>query len=98
MRHEGQARRTPTNLCWTSPMAITPTHPEALDRADPLAGLRDRFATGAPGVIALDGNSLGRPPATIVARIDALVSEWASRRVDAWDEWMQLPFTVGDLL
>ena len=85
-------------MWWTRTVAITRADAEALDRADPLAGLRDQFVAGPPGVIALDGNSLGRPPATIAARLAELVDEWAQRRIDAWDDWMQLPFSLGDLL
>ena len=79
-------------------VSITRADAEALDGADPLAWMRDRFVAGPPGVIALDGNSLGRPPAAISARIEALVHEWSQRRIHAWDDWMQLPFSVGDLL
>jgi kynureninase len=83
---------------WNRAVAITRADAEALDRADPLAPLRDQFVAAPTGVIALDGNSLGRPPATIAARLAALVDEWGHRRIDAWDDWMQLPFSVGDLL
>ena len=36
--------------------------PADLDAADPLASFRGRFAIPEPGVVYLDGNSLGRPP------------------------------------
>ncbi|MCX6462396.1 MAG: kynureninase, partial [Pseudonocardiales bacterium] len=75
----------------------------ALDAADPLAPLRDRFLP-APGVLAyLDGNSLGRPPAVTAERLDAFVrEEWAGRLIRGWTEpaaeggWMRWPERVGD--
>jgi kynureninase len=79
-------------------VVITRVEAEALDRSDPLTALHDQFVAPAAGVIALDGNSLGRPPAAIGARLEALVHEWSQRRVEAWDDWMQLPVAVGDLL
>ena len=47
----------------------------ALDRADPLASLRDEFLE-ADGVVAyLDGNSLGRPLRVTAERLSAFVQE-----------------------
>ena len=39
---------------------------EELDRADPLAGFRDRFVRPEPDLRYLDGNSLGRLPVATV--------------------------------
>jgi len=72
----------------------------ALDASDPLAGLRDRFLP-TPGLVAyLDGNSLGRPLAASVERIEAFLrDQWAGRLIRGWDEgWMTQPLTVGDEL
>lgn len=73
----------------------------ALDAADPLAGYRQRFLPSGPDVVAyLDGNSLGRPLASIGAVWASFASEqWADRLIRGWDEsWLELPRTVGDAL
>ena len=72
----------------------------ALDRADPLASLRDEFLE-ADGVISyLDGNSLGRPLRVTADRLQAFVQEeWGSRLIRAWDEgWMEAPTELGDTI
>jgi kynureninase len=71
-----------------------------LDRTDPLAGFRDRFLP-APGVAAyLDGNSLGRPLAASIDRVNGVMREqWATRLIRGWDDgWMDLPVRIGDEL
>jgi len=73
--------------------------PIALDAADALAGFRDRFAPTEPGIVYLDGNSLGRPTKAGLERIAALGEQWATRLIRGWDEgWLELPLTVGDEL
>jgi kynureninase len=72
----------------------------ALDREDPLASFRDRFAP-APGVAAyLDGNSLGRPLVASLERLGAFAREqWGGRLIRGWDEgWLDLPVRLGDEL
>lgn len=72
---------------------------EALDRADPLAPLRARFA--APdGVIYLDGNSLGMlPNATISANADMVTRQWGNRLIRSWNEgWIDAPMRVGAMV
>ncbi|WP_314148026.1 aminotransferase class V-fold PLP-dependent enzyme [uncultured Leifsonia sp.] len=75
-----------------------------LDAADPLAGYRARFVgvdAPTPSVAAyFDGNSLGRPTLASVERIQRfLVESWGGRLIRGWDEeWMELPFTIGDAL
>jgi kynureninase len=69
-----------------------------LDRADPLASLRDAFVA-AEGVVAyLDGNSLGRPLRSTAERMSRFVDEaWGTRLIRAWDEaWMDVPTELGD--
>jgi kynureninase len=70
----------------------------ALDRADPLAALRDQFALP-DGVIYLDGNSLGALPRATAARVAAVVArEWGDGLIRGWNDagWMDLPRAVGD--
>lgn len=73
--------------------------PQPLDAADPLAHFRDRFVPAEPGVIYLDGNSLGRPTKTALERIAAIGEAWATRLIRGWDDgWLELPLVVGDQL
>jgi kynureninase len=73
---------------------------EVLDAADPLAGFLHRFAPAPPGLIYLDGNSLGRLPKDTPARIAATIEqEWGQRLIRGWNEgWLTLPQTIGDRL
>ena len=70
----------------------------ALDAADPLAHFRERFAIADPELIYLDGNSLGRLPLATRDRLATLVEEWGTRLVTAWEDWIDLPTQVGDLI
>jgi kynureninase len=76
---------------------------QALDAADPLAGLRDLFvcpATAtAPAVIYLDGNSLGALPRATPARLAQVVAdEWGEGLIRSWNDagWISLAQRVGD--
>ena len=76
-------------------------HAENLDREDELACFRDRFLPQTADVVAyLDGNSLGRPLASIAqVWADFAEQQWAGRLIRGWTEgWMELPETVGDEL
>jgi kynureninase len=72
----------------------------ALDRADPLAGFRERFLPAEQGLVYLDGNSLGRPTRAARDRLmQVLEHEWAERLIRSWDEgWFELPRQIGDLI
>ncbi|MGB2461759.1 MAG: kynureninase [Candidatus Puniceispirillaceae bacterium] len=69
----------------------------ALDAADPLAGMADRF-TLPEGVIYLDGNSLGALPKGVDQRVaDTLASEWGVDLIRSWNSagWVDLPLSVA---
>jgi len=72
----------------------------ALDARDPLAPLREHF-TLPPGVIYLDGNSLGALPKATPARIaKAVEQEWGQGLIASWNNagWINLPRKLGDRL
>ncbi len=68
-----------------------------LDAADPLAGMRGKFALP-EGVIYLDGNSLGPLPARTPALIaDAVTSQWGRDLIRSWNDadWIGAPQRIG---
>ena len=70
----------------------------ALDAADALAPLRGQFDLP-PGVIYLDGNSLGVLPRATAARVqDVMQREWGRDLIQSWNSagWIDLPQRVGD--
>lgn len=70
---------------------------DALDRSDPLAAWRERFDLP-PGVLYLDGNSLGPLPRSVPARIERTVRrEWGEGLIRSWNEagWIDLAARVG---
>ncbi|MDQ1438859.1 MAG: kynureninase [Acidimicrobiaceae bacterium] len=72
---------------------------EALDAADGLASFRDEFAIDDDGRIYLDGNSLGRLPYATLGRVERVVAnEWGRTLIGSWENWIDLPTRVGDLL
>ena len=77
-------------------MSISQTSPD--DRADPLAGCRDRFAIP-QGTIYLDGNSLGALPCAVPERVARVVAEeWGRDLIMSWNrhDWIDLPRRVGE--
>ena len=70
----------------------------ALDAADPLAPLRAQFDLP-PGLIYLDGNSLGVLPRTTAARVAEVVTqEWGQGLIRSWNSagWFDAPRRAGD--
>ena len=69
-----------------------------MDRADGLAHYRKRFVGADTDLVYFDGNSLGRPPAAAIARVERFMrEEWGGRLIRGWDEaWLQLPYEIGD--
>ena len=72
---------------------------KALDAADPLADWCEKFMCP-PGVIYLDGNSLGQlPVATVTAGADVLARQWGDRLIRSWNEgWIDAPTRVGAMI
>jgi kynureninase len=72
----------------------------ALDAADPLADLRQRFLLPA-GVVYLDGNSLGALPAAVPPALeDAVRRQWGADLIRSWNShaWWEAPLRVGDAI
>ena len=78
--------------------SLTRAHAAELDRADPLAGFRDRFEHGDGDRIYVDGNSLGRLSHDARAALQTTVDEWGSRLVTGWHDWVDLAGRTGDVL
>lgn len=81
----------------TDPIASA-AQAQAADAADPLAGLRDRFALPA-GLTYLDGNSLGAMPAAAPALIDdAVRNQWGTDLIASWNAhgWWDAPVRIGN--
>jgi len=78
---------------------MTPTRDDCLelDAGDPIAHLRDRFVLP-PGIIYLDGNSLGAAPKAVIDRMRQTVErEWAQGLIRSWNDagWYAAPRRVG---
>ncbi len=71
-----------------------------LDASDPLAGFRDKFAIADPGLIYLDGNSLGRLPRGVTERVNrAIQAEWGVDLIGGWNGgWWDSPARIGNKL
>ncbi len=71
---------------------------QQLDSQDPLRPLREQFSLP-PGIIYLDGNSLGVLPKIAAARVAQVVSqEWGVDLIRSWNKagWFEQPQRLGD--
>ena len=68
-----------------------------LDADDPLASVREQFDLP-PGLIYLDGNSLGAMPRQARKRLAEAVSQWSNGLISSWNDagWAEVPTRVGD--
>jgi kynureninase len=71
---------------------------ENLDSRDPLASYRARFVITDPGLVYLDGNSLGRLTHTSLDRVQQVAEqEWGTELIRGWNEnWWEAPIRVGE--
>jgi kynureninase len=69
-----------------------------LDSQDPLASYREQFIINEPGLIYLDGNSLGRMPKAIIDRMKkAVEEEWGTDLIRGWNKgWWESPSRIGE--
>jgi kynureninase len=76
---------------------ITRAVVEAMNTGDLLAGCREWFALP-PGVVYLDGNSLGALPGTTPERLARAVEAWGRDLIGSWNRhaWIGWPRRVGD--
>jgi kynureninase len=73
-------------------------HCQELDAKDPLRSLKDQFSLP-PGVIYLDGNSLGVLPKATAARVAEVVTqEWGVGLIRSWNTagWFESPQKAGN--
>ena len=71
---------------------------EKLDARDPLASFRTRFIITDPGLVYLDGNSLGRLTcASLKCLQHAAEQEWGHDLIRGWNEnWWKAPVRIGE--
>jgi kynureninase len=69
-----------------------------LDQQDSLASYREQFVANDPNMIYLDGNSLGRLPKSVVARMKkAVEEEWGTDLIRGWNKgWWESPSRIGE--
>jgi kynureninase len=92
--HDLETRKTAMT---TQTRPITRADAAKLDADDPLAPCRDRFQLP-PGVIYLDGNSLGALPRSVPPRLQrAVEQEWGVGLIRSWNDadWYPAPQRVG---
>ena len=71
-----------------------------LDAEDELSRFREEFVVAEPGLIYLDGNSLGRLPRRTAEQLGIVVSDgWGRDLIRGWNSgWYDAPGRIGDRL
>ena len=82
---------------WSSGCSRDRAAAEAMDAADPLAWLRDRFVLATAGSTWTATRWAGFPAGTPAA-MGAAVEDWGTRLVTGWHDWIDLPARAGDEL
>jgi kynureninase len=69
-----------------------------LDEQDELFQYRAQFFNAEPGMVYMDGNSLGRLPLQTIDRVENIIrQEWGTRLIRSWGEkWFEAPIRVGE--
>lgn len=77
---------------------IDRSHAIRLDQQDPLREFRSRFTIPDPGLIYMDGNSLGRLSMASKERMKSAVEkEWGTDLIRGWNRgWWEAPRRIGD--
>ncbi|ATJ81578.1 kynureninase [Halomonas beimenensis] len=79
-------------------MSVSLDHVRELDRQDPLAGFKQRFALP-EGVLYLDGNSLGAQPKRAREAVSATMDQWRDELIKGWNQgWFDAPERLGNKL
>lgn len=73
-------------------------HARMLDLEDPLHLFRDQFVRKDPGLIYLDGNSLGRLPLKSAEHLEGVIGhQWGQNLISSWNaRWYDLPLRLGE--
>jgi kynureninase len=69
-----------------------------LDERDELSQFRSQFLNAEPGMVYMDGNSLGKLPLRTIGRVEEIIrQEWGTRLIRSWGEqWFTAPIRVGE--
>jgi len=78
--------------------SATRQYAQQLDKTDSLASYREQFVIKDSHLIYLDGNSLGRMPKAVRARMQKAVDdEWGTDLIRGWNKgWWEAPTRIGE--